>query len=75
MPTERELKFPLSTVIALSRDIFDHTPLLIDTGNSSSGNNHPMFKFELDWLLRDGFADMIKEVWDSVSDETNKMRC
>jgi hypothetical protein len=34
-----------------------------------------MFKFELGWLLRDGFADMIKEVWNSVEDEEDTMRC
>jgi hypothetical protein len=22
-----------------------------------------MFKFELGWLLRDGFADMVKNIW------------
>jgi endonuclease/exonuclease/phosphatase family metal-dependent hydrolase len=39
MSIEWELKFPLSPLIALSRDISDHTPLLIDTKNTSSGNN------------------------------------
>jgi exonuclease III len=36
---EWELKFPLSTVVALPRGISDHKPLLIDTGNTSSSNN------------------------------------
>jgi hypothetical protein len=75
MSIEWELKFPLSTVIDLSRDISDHTPLLIDTRNTSSGNNQPMFKFELGWLLRDGFKNMFREVWESVCDETDKMKC
>jgi endonuclease/exonuclease/phosphatase family metal-dependent hydrolase len=30
--TEWEQRFPLATVVALSREISDHTPLLLDTG-------------------------------------------
>jgi endonuclease/exonuclease/phosphatase family metal-dependent hydrolase len=30
--TEWEQKFPLAKVMALSRDISDHTPLLLDNG-------------------------------------------
>ena len=63
MATEWEQKFPLSTVIALSRDISDHTPLLLNMGVASSDGNQPTFKFELGWLLRDGFMDMVKKVW------------
>jgi len=36
MATEWEQKFPLSNVIALNRDISDHTPLLLNTRDSSS---------------------------------------
>ena len=50
-------------MIALSRDISDHTPLLLNTGVASSDSNQPTFKFELGWLLRDGFMDMVKKVW------------
>jgi hypothetical protein len=49
--TEWEEKFQLSTVRALTREISDHTSLLLNT---------PMFKYELGWLLRDGFIDMIR---------------
>ena len=38
----------------------------MDTGNPSSSNSHPYFKFELGWLLREGFMDMVKEIWASV---------
>jgi hypothetical protein len=34
-----------------------------------------MFKFELGWLLRDGFMEMVRNVWDSVKDEEESMRC
>ena len=59
MATEWEQKFPLSTVIALTRDISDHTPLLLNTGDSSTNFHQCQFKFELGWLLRDGFMDMV----------------
>jgi hypothetical protein len=36
MSTEWELQHPLTTVLAMSREISDHTPLLLDTGNTSS---------------------------------------
>jgi hypothetical protein len=60
MSTEWEQKFPLSMVVAGTRDISDHMPLILDTGQTSSCNNHIVFKFELGWLLRDGFANMVK---------------
>ncbi|WVZ53716.1 hypothetical protein U9M48_004621, partial [Paspalum notatum var. saurae] len=55
--TDWELKFPKTTVQALSRDISDHTPLFLNTGNASTSGSPPLFKFELGWLLRDGFFD------------------
>jgi predicted RNA-binding protein with RPS1 domain len=80
--SEWELNHPLSTMVALSRVILDHTPLLIDTGKPFLSNNAPMFKFELGWLHRDGFIDMVSEVidmvsevWNSVVDRDDKMRC
>lgn len=62
MSTKWEQKFPWSTVIALSRDISDHTPLLLNTGDTSIGRNQPMLKFELGWLLKDDFPDIVKMV-------------
>jgi hypothetical protein len=60
MSTKWEQKFPLSNVIVLSRDISDHTPLHLDTGCSTSPGSQHLFKFELGWLLRDGFGDMVE---------------
>jgi hypothetical protein len=53
--TEWEHKYPLSTVIALNRDLSDHTPLLLNTWESNSCNHTSRFKFELGWLLREVF--------------------
>jgi hypothetical protein len=75
MSTQWEHKFPLSSARALSRDISDHTPLLLDNnGHAPSGGHEPLFKFELCWLLKDGFVDMVKEVWNSVTDVNDNMR-
>jgi hypothetical protein len=61
--TEWETKFPLSTVQALNMVFSDHTLLLIDTGNGTHGCKQPLFKFELGWLLRDGFYELVADVW------------
>ena len=63
MSTEWEQKFPLSIVQALSRDISDHTPLLLSTGERSHCRNQPLFRFELSWLTIEGFYDMVASVW------------
>jgi hypothetical protein len=65
---EWETKFSLSTVQALNRDFSDHTPLLMDTGNGTHGCKQSLFKFELSWLLRDDFCELVADVWNK---ETN----
>jgi hypothetical protein len=60
-------------VRALSRDILDHTPLLLDIGHAPTSGSQPLFKFELGWLLQDGFGDMVKEIWESLDDEEDSM--
>ena len=53
--TDWEQKFLLSTVEALTREISDHTPLLLDTNQAAHRGNTPLFKFELGWLTKDRF--------------------
>jgi endonuclease/exonuclease/phosphatase family metal-dependent hydrolase len=53
--TEWEQNYPLVTVEALNREISDHTPLLLSTGEKAKPKRQPPFKFELGWLLREGF--------------------
>jgi hypothetical protein len=48
--TDWEQKFPLSSVESLTRELSDHTPLLLDTGNASHRGNNCNFRFELSWL-------------------------
>jgi hypothetical protein len=52
MSTEWEQHFPLATVVALSREISDHTPLLLDTCLQVGYNKQQGFKFELGWVLK-----------------------
>jgi hypothetical protein len=61
-------------VVALTRDISDHTPLLLNIGQSSSNRGHSMFKFELGWLLREGFAEMVQEIWSRDYQVTDPMQ-
>ena len=63
--TDLEAIYPHTTVYALTREISDHTPLLLSTNNPSSAYQ-PQFKFELGWLLRDGFCEMVRDVWNST---------
>ena len=63
--TDWEQKFPLAAVQALTREISDHTPLLLDSGEPSHRGNVLNFNFELEWLTRDGFFGLVKEVWES----------
>jgi hypothetical protein len=68
--TEWELNFPRTTIQALSRD---HTPLFINTWKPASNNNQSLFKFELGWLLREGFMDLVTEIWHSVDEGHNSL--
>lgn len=62
-------------MFALNRYISNYTPLLLNTNFSSTSNSHQNFKFELDCLLRDGFVDIVKEIWlNVVNDNTTSER-
>ncbi|PVH35203.1 hypothetical protein PAHAL_7G126000 [Panicum hallii] len=63
MSTEWELHFPKSTVVAHSRDISDHTPLMLNTGEAQPNVGQPNFKFELGWLMREGFREKVSQIW------------
>jgi hypothetical protein len=65
MDANWETKFPMVSVGALERieGLSDHAPLLLSTRTPRPLGNH-RFMFELGWLHRDGFHDMVKDVWD-----------
>ena len=60
--TDWEQKISLTSVQALTREISDHTPPLLDSGEPSHRGNILNFKFELGCLTRDGFFGLVKEV-------------
>jgi endonuclease/exonuclease/phosphatase family metal-dependent hydrolase len=61
--TEWEQHFPLATMVALNREISDHTPLLLSTEEAPKHSKQPQFKFELGWLLCEDFFCIVQEVW------------
>jgi len=71
--TEWEQHYPLATIVALSREISDHTPLLLNTGEEEKGGRQPMFKFELSWLLKENFFDMVSEGWNKEKRGNNAL--
>jgi hypothetical protein len=72
--TDWEHKFPLVTVQALTRDISDHTPLMLDSGTPGFRGNQLSFQFELCWLIRDGFYELVADVWNSENRGTNSLQ-
>ena len=63
---EWQQKFSLVTVLALSRAISYHTPLLVDSGEATHVGNKNTFSFELAWFEREGFLDLI--TWELAKD-------
>jgi hypothetical protein len=65
MDSDWEDKYPMVSVRALERieSLSDHAPILLTTGLLRPQCNR-RFKFELGWLHRDGFYDMVKSVWE-----------
>jgi len=72
--TEWEQRFPLVTVDAFNREISDHTPLLLSTGDKTPAGNKPEFKFELSWLLKKDFFETVAKIWGSVDNGSSPMR-
>ena len=47
----------------LASNMSDHTPLLLDSEEEESIKKQPLFKFELGWLLREGFFELLSDIW------------
>jgi hypothetical protein len=67
MDSDGEDKFPMVLVRALEHieALSDHAPILMTTGSVRPPYIR-RFKFELGWLHRDGFYDMVKSVWERL---------
>jgi len=61
-----EQKYSRFIVQALSREVSGHTPLFLHSGTVMSDNPHSL-KFEMGWLLRDGFFVILRDVWCEVT--------
>jgi hypothetical protein len=68
MDADWETKSPMVSIRALERTegFFDHAPILMTTGGPSRQTTH-RFKFELGWLERTSFDDMVKGVWERLT--------
>jgi hypothetical protein len=64
-------KIPADNSTSLTKGISDHTPLLLNSGETSTSSHEPLFKFECGWLLREGFVNMIRGIWSSHSEGNN----
>jgi hypothetical protein len=71
--TECEIQFPLTSVVPRDRNISDHTTLVVDTEASTHQTGDRPFKFERGWLLRDGFYDMVANIWQSEIKGSNPL--
>jgi hypothetical protein len=69
-----EQKFPLAVVQALTRDISDQIPLLLDCGTSTTQGNQRPFQFELCWLLTNVFFKQVRDVWNNENRGTNSLQ-
>jgi hypothetical protein len=55
-------KYPLTMVHTLTREVSDHTPVLLNSGEASFMATQHLFKFQLGWILRDGFMEMVMDI-------------
>ena len=56
-----EEKYPLTILQAFAREISDHTPLFLDTGEALK--HKYIFRYENAWLLREGFRELVYNTW------------
>jgi hypothetical protein len=57
-------KYPLSNVMAMSREMSDHTPLILDVGESKERSGG-QFRFELSWLTKEDIMEVIWPIWEA----------
>ncbi|KAJ1290602.1 hypothetical protein BS78_02G256700 [Paspalum vaginatum] len=70
-PTYEKLDRALVSTEWEFKGVSDHTPLLLDTGTHAFFGSNRQFKFELNWLQREGLQDRVKEIWSKTSKGQN----
>jgi hypothetical protein len=63
---EWESKYPSVRVCMLPREVSDHNPLHISSGEKERFGD-PIFRFEKWWLEMEDFVDLVKRVWETKS--------
>ena len=62
------------TVHALDRGVSDHTPLLLETGDSFYMGHAKQFKLELSWLSLEDFRERVIEIWNKLVSGQNSVQ-
>jgi hypothetical protein len=72
--TEWEINFLLAKVEARDQNISDHTPLDVSTDASTLQSGNRPFRFERGWLLKEGFYDMVENIWRSENSGSSPLQ-
>jgi len=67
--TEMSFLFPNSSITSQSRDISDHTPLLVHLSSNIPKTN--TFRFENAWLLHSDFLPSVLPAWHDAASPNN----
>jgi hypothetical protein len=63
MSTKLEERFPLSVAEPRDKSQSDHNPIILNTRSLTHDNKPLLFKFERGWFLRNGFFEMVLDIW------------
>ncbi|KAE8800176.1 retrotransposon unclassified [Hordeum vulgare] len=69
-----EFMFPLSSLKAVTRIGFDHTPLLFLSGEGAAPRTR-RFRFETFWLEQTGFFELVRERWRAAAASMPRVFC
>jgi hypothetical protein len=56
-----EERYPLTILQAFAREVSDHTPLFLDSGDKIVVE--PIFRYENSWAAREGFKEFMCKIW------------
>jgi hypothetical protein len=70
---EWEMQFPGTSLLAIHSIGSDHTPLLLDTGESLQTRSTRFF-FQTSWFELEGFREMINQWWFSHASSINRSK-
>jgi hypothetical protein len=71
---EWELLFPLTTVHKLSREISNHSPIILDTMEGRENQNKE-FRFDNRWLKEENFLPKVYRIWSQLVRARDSLSC